>query len=372
MIQAPRPGARAHRARRLGLVWLMVGALGPGQGLAGPLFEDAFETPRAQARGGSSLNWYRLGPGCDREPYGIIANYHQPGVRGGVRKQLIALRAAGQDRISLSLFHQRPELPTTDGRVTGTVLDSSGGRLHTQMQQNLVDYLRDIRAAAFAELVFRYHPQGPNDVRNEDRWSDSLRDENWSLIASIEPLLRDSGMRHTTDLLAEGMPRARSVSSVIFDNVPQFEDWSDYARFVWRAYVDAFGTANTLGFSLVSDSDARRIDARARHMDYIYGSQRPAALGFSLYGAHGRDEDWIFREYRRQLVDEGWGALEWIVTETWYDDPGAAAALGKALASTGQPLRFLIQWPLRREGACSPDVSEATPLHFGAFIARGF
>lgn len=374
MNHRTRPGAgRPQRARRLGAVLLLGGALGLGQGLAGTLFDADFETPRAQGRGGSTLNWYRLGPGCDREPYGIIANYHEPGVRTRVRKQLIALRAAGQGRISLSLFHQRPEVPTLDGRVTGTVLDSTGGRLHPQMEQNLVDYLRDIRAAAFTEVVFRYHPQGPNDVRNEDRWSDSLRDENWSLIASIEPLLLDSGLRHTTDLFAEGMPRARNVSSVIFDNVPQFEDWSDYARFVWRAYADAFGTANTLGFSFVSDTEARRIDARARHMDYIYGSQRPAVLGFSLYGEGGsRDETWIFREYQRQLVDEGWGGLDWIVTEAWYNDPGAAAAIQQALGDTGQPVRFLIQWPVERDSTCSPDVTEATPIGFDAFIKSGF
>lgn len=363
---------QARRGRRTGLALLLAAALALGHVFAGPLFEGDFEAPQAKARGGSTLNWYRLGPSCDREPYGIIANYHEPGVRVRVRKQLIALRASGQDRISVSLFHQRPEVPSPDGRVTGTVLDSSGGFLHPQMQQNLVDYLSDIRAAAFVELVFRYHPQGANDVRNELGWNASLRDENWSLIASIEPLLRASGMRHTTDLFAEGMPRARNVSSVIFDNVPQFRDWSDYARFVWRAYSEAFGRERTMGFSFVTDSDALRIDARARHMDYIYGSQRPAVLGFSLYGEGERDEGWVFREYQRQLVDEGWGGLDWIITESWYDDPVAAESISAALGETGQPVRFLIQWPVRRNDACSLDVTESTPLHYSAFIERGF
>ena len=375
MNHAPRLGAgRPHRARRLGVALLLGGALGLGlgSGVARPLFTSNFETPRAEARGGSTLNWYRLDPGCEREPYGIIANYHEPGVRRRVRKQLFALRMAGQDRISVSLYHQRPEIPSADGRVTGTVLDSSDGRLHPQMEQNLLDYLADIRRAAFVELVFRYHPLGPNDVRNEEGWNDSLRDENWSLIASIEPLLRASGMRYSTDLFAEGMPRARNVSSVIFDNVPQFEDWSDYARFVWRAYADTFGTDNTLGFSFVSDTNATRIDARARHMDYIYGSRRPARLGFSLYGSPDRDEAWIFREYRRQLEDEGWGSLDWVIAETWYHDATAAKAIQAAIGETGKRVDFLVQWPVQRDSDCNPDVTEATPLRFDAFIERGF
>lgn len=326
----------------------------------------------AITRGGSTLNWYRLGPGCEREPYGIIANYDRPGVRWKVIKQLIGLRVAGQDRISISLYHQRPEIPSLDGRVTGTVLDSTGGRLHPQMERNLVSLLDDIRLVGFVELLFRYHPQGPNDVRNEEGWDSSLRDENWSLIASLEPLLLAAGIPYRTDLFAEGMPRARNVGSVIFDNVPHFEDWSDYARFVWRAYVADFGTANTLGFSFVSDTDDTRIDARAKHMDYIYGSSRPEVLGFSLYGDDRRDEAWIFREYHRQLEDEGWGGAGWIITETWYDNPESAASIASATVTTGRQPWFLMQWPVERDSACSDDVTVPTPLRYSAFADRGF
>lgn len=326
----------------------------------------------AHGRGGSTLGWYRLGPGCEREPYGIIANYDKRGVRWKVIKQLIGLYVSGQDRISISLFHQRAQRPTSDGRVTGTVLDSTGGRLHPQIERNLAALLDDIRLIGFSELLFRYHPQGVNDVRNQLDWDDSLRDENWSLIASIEPLLRASGLAYRTDLLAEGMPRARNIGSVIFDNVPHFRNWSDYARFIWRAQVETFGIANTLGFSFVSDVDGTRIDARAKHMGYIYGSSRPEVLGFSLYGDDRRDEAWIFREYHRQLVDEGWGDPGWIITETWYDDAEASAAIADAIAATGKTVRFLMQWPVERGSACSGDVSVATPLRYAAFSWLGF
>ncbi len=368
-------GCRA-RLVLAGIAALFATTLAAGELAALPDLESGklLASPSASAitRGGSTLNWYRLGPACDREPYGIIANYDRPGVRWKVIKQLIGLRVAGQDRISLSLFHQRPDVPSLDGLVTGTVLDSTGGRLHPKIERNLVELLDDIRLVGFAELLFRYHPQGPNDVRNEEGWNDSLRDENWSLIASIEPLLLASGIRYRTDLFAEGMPRSRNVGSVIFDNVPHFEDWSDYARFVWRAYVAEFGTANTLGFSFVSDSDDTRIDARAKHMDYVYGSIRPEVLGFSLYGDDRRDEAWIFREYRRQLEDEGWGDLDWIITEAWYDDAEAGALIADAIAETGKTVWFLMQWPVERGSACSNDVTVATPLRYSAFADQGF
>lgn len=351
---------------------LLWGLVGLGQGSAESFFANGFESARAVSRGGSTLNWYRLDPGCVREPYGIIANYHEPGVRAQVVEQLVELRAAGQERLGVSLYHMRPTDPSVDGRVTGTVLDSTGGRLHPQMMQNLGDYLADIRAAGFGELLFRYHPQGPNDVRNEQGWNSSLRDENWSLIASIEPLLLESGLLHRTDLLAEGMPRARNIGSVIIDNEPQFGDWSRYARHIWNAYADAFGTARTIGFSFVSDTDGTRIDARAKHMGYVYGSRRPGVLGISLYGTPTRDEAWIFREYRRQLVDEGWGDPGWIVAETWYDDSNSAAAIVAAMNTTRQRVWYLLQWPVERDNGCSPDVSVGTPSGFGAFSSRGF
>jgi hypothetical protein len=101
------------------------------------IFSSGFDFATPALRGGSNLLWYALGPNCDREPYGILPNYHEPGVRAAVRAQLIDLRVSGQERVSIGIFHFTPSTPTLDGRVTGTQLDSSGGALRPQYLQNI-------------------------------------------------------------------------------------------------------------------------------------------------------------------------------------------------------------------------------------------
>jgi hypothetical protein len=348
------------------------------------LFADGFESAVPARRGGSNYIWYALGPGCEREPYALIPNYHEPGVRELARSQLAAMRASGQDNLALGLFHLRaPGSADALGRVTGTLLDSSAGRLHPRIEQNLVELLADIRGAGFESVILRWHPQGANDART---WEDfgaaeeSLLDENWSLVRSVESLLQASGLDWGTDLMVEGAPRARIVElpgpDFIDADRPHMEGWSRYARELWRRYADEFGVERTFGFSFVSDTDDTRIDARVEHLRYVYGDgpslRLPIAFAFDLYGTPLRDEGWIFRAYHRHLVDEGFASLPWVITETWYDDALAARAISDAMTATGQPVYTLIQWPLRRDATCDPHVSVAPPVDYGAWRAAGF
>lgn len=345
---------------------------------ADPVFASGFESARALGRGGANLHWYQLDDGCVREPYGIVANYHEPGVRDIVNDQLVSMRASGHDRINTGIFHLRPEQPTVDGRVTGTVLDSTGGRLHLQMQRNLGQFLKDIRYAGFTELLFRYFPQGRNDVRNGLPFDDSLLDENYSLIASIEPLLQASGVDYRTDIFVEGMPRARILAGVILPGEPNNNEWSSYARSLWQRYYRQFGAANTVGMSFVSDIDGNRIDSRVAHMDYVYrvdGTVRlPPVFAFSFYGndAAARDEGWIFRRYQSRLRDDGLFDTGWIIAEAYFNDSAAADSLVDAMTETGQKVLYLTQWPLQRGLQCSSDVSVTPPVAFDAYSQRGF
>jgi hypothetical protein len=305
-------------------------------------------------------------------------------VRERVQIQLQQMREAGQENLSLGLYHLRaPGGVDAVGRYTGTLLDSSGGDLHPQQRQNLVRFLADIRAAGFFSVVFRYHPQGANNPREWTAFGaveQDLLEENWSLIRALEPLLQQSGLNRATDQLVEGMPRARIIElpgdDYIDADTPAREGWSRYAREIWRRYSTEFGVSRTVGFSFLSDTDDTRIDARVEHMDYVYrvdGVRRlPLGLALDIYGTSVRDEGWIFRAYHRDLRDEGLGAMPWILTETYYDDGGAAESLVKAMTQTGQWVFLLTQWPLRRDQDCDPNVDVAPPLDFSAYRLRGF
>lgn len=378
-----RPPSRDRTARAsLALGLLLAGAASHADAQAN--FSDGFESARAIWRGGSNLVWHDLGPGCEREPYGIIPNYHEPGVRSRVRGQLLDLRAAGQENLALGLFHLRADTAVdAAGRITGTLLDSTGGQLHPRQRQNLVDFLADIRDAGFASVVFRYHPQGGNDPRQWEAFGareQDLLEENWSLIRSIEALLQQSGLAWGTDLLVEGMPRARIIelpgNDYIEPDRPHREGWSRYAREVWRRYSTEFGTAHTFGYSFVSDTDDVRIDARVEHMDYVYtvdGERRlPLGLALDIYGTAERDEGWIFRAYHRHLRDEQFGELVWAITESYYDDAQAARALRDAMTDTGQAVFYLTQWPLQRGSGCDPNVTVAPPTGYSNYLRFGF
>ena len=344
------------------------------------IFASGFDYAKPARAGGSNFLWYALGPNCDREPYGVIANYHEFGVRELIRAQLIEMRAAGQERLSIGLYHLTPATPTVDGRVTGTILDSSGGQLQPQYLQNIADLLADMRDAGFQNFLFRYFPQGENDAKAWDSLNSARLEDNWGVIRSIEPLLLAAGMTHGTDLLVEGMPRARFFELggqvQILPNEPAKEGWSHYARELWARYVHEFGRDHTVGFSFVSDVEDVRIDARVEHKDYVYTVDGelalPIALAVDLYGTSERDERWIFERYRKHLVDEGMGHLPWVIAESYYDDAVAAQGIAEAMTATGQSVLYLTQWPLQRAPACSSGVTVAPPVDYSAYAGFGF
>jgi hypothetical protein len=344
------------------------------------IFRSGFEYATPALRGGSNLQWFALPAQCGGDPLAVIPSYHEAGVRNTVRGQLIEMRAAGQERVSIGVLHLTPTVPTLDGRINPTILDSSGGQLHPQYVQNIRVLLSDLREAGFAGILFRYFPQGANDPRSWNAKDAARLEDNWGVIAQIEPLLAASGLSYGTDLMVEGMPRADIVElpgdDLIRPDVPANRPWSDYTREIWRRYVQAFGASRSVGFSFVSDTDETRIDARAEHKDYVYTIDgqlvMPAALALDIYGTALRDERWIFERYRKHLVDEGLGAMYWVIAESYYDDPSAARGIAEGMTATGQNVLYLTQWPLQRNAGCDPNVSVAPPIDYANYAGYGF
>ncbi|MFB9068806.1 hypothetical protein [Pseudofulvimonas gallinarii] len=358
---------------------------------ADTLFVGGFQNA-ALARGGSNFLWYRVDrvppdaadpvQSCidARDPYGILANYHRAGVRNTVRTQLRAMRDAGQQRIATGIVHLRaPAGQSVDGRYGGTLIDSTGGTLHPRIRDNLVAFLRDVYRAGFSELLFRYFPQGDNTPVWWTTFDESLFQENWQLIRSIEPILQASGLSYRTDLGVEGMPRAWFVEALgqyyIDDNRPDNPAWSEYARRIWRNYVAEFDYRRSVGFSFVSDSDPVRTRARVRHLRYIYmladGSVRyPPLFAIDIYGGGTTDERTIFERHHHAMADLGRNE-PWIVAESYFNDAVAAAGLSSAMATTGRQVRYFLQWPLDR-GIDDCGVNVAPPNAYEAWLRRGF
>jgi hypothetical protein len=357
------------------LAGLALAAAHPRSG--GDLIHAAgFEQP-ARARGGSNQLWYRLA-GCEREPYGILATYHlaAPGggtVRAITRQQLAAMHAAGQARLSIGIFFR-------SGAGNGTLVDSSSAAAIDQAVANLRDYLADIKAAGFEEILFRFFPVGEINP-SDPAFRPPLTGEYWNLIAAVHPALEESGLPFRVDLMVEGAPRDSDPPLPEPWKYPANADWSRAVRDLWQHYVAEYGREHTVGFSFLADADPARLRLRVRHMRYVYEGTYPYLFAADFYGTPTVSEADKFIALHDAMLSEdpdgllGWRDSGWIIAEGYYDDPLTAAGFASAISATRRTVFYLTQWPWDRanlECGPNPDVNVAPPVDWTAYGGYGF
>ncbi len=338
---------------------------------------SGFERPAARV-GGSNYLWYRI-VDCDREPYGVLPNYHRiaPGGSGSVRaiaqQQLAAMRAAGQARLSLGVhFHH--------GGSSGSLVDSSSAAAVAQTASNLQNLLVDVKAAGFAEVLFRFFPVGAINP-SDPGYDTSLVDEYWNLVVALRPALVNAGIAYRIDLMVEGAPRDSNPPLPDPWKYPANSKWSGAVRDLWQRYYGAWGSADTIGFSFLTDANPQRLRYRVRHMRYVYEGHYPPLFGADIYGSVEADTADRFRslDYAMRREDSngylGWRDASWIIAEAFYDDPLAAAELSSAISVSGREVRYLTQWPWDRANLdCGPTpaVNVAPPVDWTAYGGYGF
>jgi hypothetical protein len=329
-----------------------------------------------RAHGGSNYLWYALGTDCEREPYGIVPNYNDPAVRAQVRTQLADMFAAGMSHLSLGMYFAH-------GTSSGTAIDSSDPAQVAQAAQNVSDLLADVKAAGFGQVLFRFFPVGAIDP-SDPSYDPTLVSEHFQLITAIRPSLVDSGLSYLLDLSVEGAPRDSDLPLIPDPwKYPANSNWSHGVRALWQAYFAAYGSADTIGFSFLTDDDPDKLHARVRHMRYVYEGNYPAVFAVDIYGDASANETAKFVSFDTAMREEdASGALGWlnapvIIAETFYDDPIAAEDLQTAIRQTGRFVPFLTQWPLDRganaaTGGLCADVNVAPPFTWQVFGAYGF
>lgn len=331
----------------------------PGGDLIGA---SGFDLPTAAA-GGSNYLWYALGPDCDREPYGLLANYAVPGVRATAQQQLATMRARGMQRLSLGVQFAH-------GSGTGTVIDSADAAAVAATARNLADLLADVRAAGHAEVLFRFFPQGTINP-SSDAFDSGLVGEYWNLVVALRPALAASGIAYRIDLFAEGMPRDRSGPWP--PGTPDDPQWSRAARRLWQNYTASYGKLDTVGFSFLTDDDPDKLNLRVRHMDQVYAGDYPYLVAADFYADGAISESDKFLTFRAAMREYGFGQLGWIISEGYHDDPSAAANFSAAIASTRQFVHYFTQWPLdRADLECNADVNVPPPYVWDVYGGYGF
>jgi hypothetical protein len=309
----------------------------------------------ATPRGGSNFNWYTIS-GCNREPYGVIANYHL--ARAQIDNALDAVRASGQDRLRIGIFHGR-------GLNTGTVMDSSGGNLSSQNRKNLTDLLATIKAKGFSEVMIAFHPQGPNVPLTWPSWNEDLYQENWNLIYNLRPIIKNSGLLYRIDLMNEGTPT--SSQSMLLQYAQRL--WADYTyrmRIEDGASNNPYGKNDTLGFSIIGSS----LD-RIGRVPAIYNGNVPHLFSLHFYGDSSKSEYQQFVDAHNAMNSRGLGPQGWIIGEAFYQDTQAAQHFRNAINQTGRTVHYLTQWPLTRDRSCE-HANKAPPSEYSAYIQQNF
>ena len=299
------------------------------------------------ALGGSNYGWYYLAPPCNREPYGVVYNYDT--ATAEINAQLQQMYQNGQRRLRIPIFHAR-------GINSGTIMDSTGGNLAPRFQANLANLLAAIKAAGFLEIEVSFHPQSSNDPTQWTTFSSDFFQENWSLIQNLHPIIAGAGIPYHIDLLNEGIPP------------PTYTALLEYDQMLWNNYVPEFGSDDTLGFSIIADS------AHLGQVSTVYGQSQFGSNGSpQLFDVHIYDETGSsFATAFSALSSQGYQGVGWIIGEAFYNDAAEAMTLRQQIASTGQKVLYLTQWPVTSAGTCSTAVNVAPPVDFSNYQAQDF
>jgi hypothetical protein len=306
--------------------------------------------PPTVALGGSDYGWYQLDSPCIREPYGVVYNYDT--ATATIDAQLQQMYANGQRRLRIPIYFGR-------GIDSGTVMDSTGGNLSSRFRANLTNLLAAIKATGFEEIEVSFNPQSDNLPIQWTTFSSDYFQENWTLIQNLRPLIAAAGIPYHLDLLNEGIPPLASGG---------YAPLLRYDQMLWNDYVTAYGSSDTLGFSIIADA------AHANSVSAVYGASAYGNHGAPpLFDVHIYDETGAsFATAFSSLTAQGYAGVNWIIGEAYYNDVAEAASLRQQVTSTGQTVLYLTQWPLTSGTSCSPDVNVAPPLAFSNYQAKGF
>ena len=309
---------------------------GPGQHGLGSIAET----------GGSNYTFYDMGNAADgTQPWDatlrpVIGTYHLNPT--AVQAQLQQLYDSGQRRISLVLWYMpftTSPYPGSEPGMWAHIVNSQGGHLIPQHEQNLRAVLRWVKYVGFEEVTLRFAQQGGADASSGNApwnagWSETQYQENLAFIAStraiMESVLAPTGVKRQYDLGVElgGITAYQAAA---------------YTKRLWTDYVSRYGSADSYGFSYAA------APGRVAQQIAIYNQVgvRPYAYAIDAYAPpQGDPMDQVLGYVYQEMQQAGDGAKPVIIQETYANDGAVAQRILNALAQRPIKIKHIVQWPV--------------------------
>jgi hypothetical protein len=236
------------------------------------------------------------------------------------------MRAAGSRALRTVFVH------STEGDPW-SYLPSAGGRLPEPYRTNLVNYLRDVRAAGFESFTIAFNPWYANDPVGYDGnvYDPSKFEENWQLIRDMRPLIKQYGPPTTRiDVIAEGAPDSWQ---------PQLRE---YAAEMWTRYVDAFGNGDATISVIANPYGVRRLP---NLVQALRATGRPLPEYFDVHPSWSASD--ALTDLRR--VDDYLTSQQLpqplVIGEEVYDNAEVAAAIATFMRTSSRRVLEVTEWP---------------------------
>jgi hypothetical protein len=271
-----------------------------------------------------------------------------------VASDLRSMFEHGQRKISLFCWYMPITWPV-ENHQWGHVIDSHGGVMYEQHQENVIRLIELIKEIGFNELHFRFGAQGDKAV--VDQWTDwrpAQFQENWAFVNSVRNLVdaNKRDLKVVFDLAAEHARRELSTNS----------NMQLYCRRMWKLYTEAHGPDDCAAFSIIHGGTGLANMLRVFKLAHL---PTPACYLFDSYGS----EYSSLTTAASVLQAEGEIEKPVYIQETFYNDATSYADIKRAVTETNLNFQCIFQWNVLRDQ--DPHVfPDVFPRRFDNFLVE--
>lgn len=276
----------------------------------------------------------------------ILFDYGVRDVRPRVRDQLAAMSAAGLDtlRVFFTFDYDTSENPF--------FVPAKTGKLEEPFRTNLVNYLRDIRAAGFRRVTLAFDARHSVDpAARYGPYDPATFDATWALIRDTRPLLKAHGPADTrVDLLNEGALPPTGLTEL-----------ASWLTRMYPRYVEEFG-ADDVTVSMGYWTGAARL------IEVLRSTGKPLPRWFDVHPRYSEQD--TLGDLRRVDADLDAAGLSQplVVGEEKYNDPGAARAIGEFMRTSDRVVEEVMEWPADIAGTGGQSRCINPPYRIDAYV----